>query len=220
MPGTIYEVKDRAGASGAADLAQLLHESGLLEHFQFLQISDPLLYFRQDFADYVAKHGLSSMYSFDFVMEDITSPSLSINEVENVVAKFVAQLDGTRRLLIIDPYLYAKSSAVNVADVFKNLLGTACSALEEVIFVTDGKRTNVKAAIHAAVIGLVPHCKIVDVATDQFHDRFWVDPDAGKGLVMGTSLNGLGRKIALVDRLQDTDAVEIVTLAKAAGAPL
>jgi hypothetical protein len=220
MSGSIYLVKDRNGASATADFAQLLHGSGLLEQFQFLQVPDPVLYFRQDFANYIAKHGLSSMYRFDFVMEDITSPSLSINEIENVVGKFVAQLDGAKRLLIIDPYLYAKSNAVNVADVFKNLLGKACSALEEIIFVTNGEKADVKVAMHVAVGALVPQCKIVDVATDQFHDRFWVDPDAGRGLVMGTSLNGLGRKVALVDRLQDADAVEVATLAKAAGVPL
>lgn len=153
-------------------------------------------------------------------MEDITSPSLNINDIEKMVAQFVSQLDGATRIMIIDPYLYAASDKIDVASLFRNLLGEASSALEEIIFVTNGKNANAKVDIHAAVTALVPGCKIIDVQSDQIHDRFWIDPDAGKGLVMGTSLNGLGRKIALVDKLKTADVAEIVTLARAVGAPV
>jgi hypothetical protein len=220
MSEAVYTVRDRDGVTAPADFVQMVHESGLLEYFEFGQIMVPVLHFRDEFLHHIAEHGLTSLYSFSIVMEDITSPSLDINDIEKVVAQFVSQLDGAKRIMIVDPYLYAASGTIDVASLFKNLLGKAISALEEVIFVTNGQKLNTKTAIHAAVSALVPTCKIVDFTTDQFHDRFWVDPDAGRGLVMGTSLNGLGRKIALVDRLKTADVGEIVTLARAAGAPV
>jgi hypothetical protein len=220
VPENIYAITDRKNPNASAEFVELLHKSGLLNQFEFHQITMPVLHFRGEFIDYIAEHGLSSIYNFSILREDITSPSLGINEIEKVVAKFVARLDGAKRVMIIDPYLYVGSSKVDVVGVFKNLLGKASSALEEIIFVTNGKKTDAKPDIHAAVSALVPNCKIVDVVTSEFHDRFWIDPDAGKGLVMGTSLNGLGRKIALVDKLQDADVLEIVKLAKVAGAPV
>lgn len=220
MSEAIYAVKVRKTAGGNANFSERLHESGLLDQFEFSQIMVPVLYFRDEILDYIAEHGLSSIYNFSVVMEDITSPSLHIDEIEKVVAKFVACLDGARRVMIIDPYFYAGSNRMNVADLFKNLLSKASSALEEIVFVTNGQKADAKVDIHAAVNALVPNCKIVDFVTSEFHDRFWVDPDATKGLVMGTSLNGLGRKVALVDRLHSADVAEIVNLAKAAGVPV
>jgi hypothetical protein len=219
MSEAIYAIKDREGRPAGVDFVELLHKSGLLEDFEFQQIMIPELYFRDAFLEHIAKHGLSSLFRFDLVMEDITSPTLSVNDLERVVSRFVSGLDGAKRIMVIDPYFYGSSATPNVASLFQTLLATASSALEEIIFVTNGMSAN-KSDIHAAVNAVAPSCNIVDVTTQAFHDRFWVDPDASKGIVMGTSLNGLGRKIALVDRLQDADVTEIVSLAKAAGVPL
>lgn len=220
MSASLYSIKRREDADPSAEFSEILHKSGLLQHFHFGQIMAPVLYLRDEITTHILEHGLSSLYSFSIVMEDITSPSLTIDDIEKLVAKFVARIDGAKRILVIDPYFYAPSRTTNVADSFKNLLGHAISALEEIIFVTNGQNTASKADIHAAVTALAPACKIVDFVTSEFHDRFWVDPDSSKGLVMGTSLNGLGRKVALVDRLNAADVAEIVGLAKAAGVPL
>lgn len=220
MSEPLYSIKRREGVDPSADLSELLHNSGLLEHFEFNQIPLPVLYLRDTITAHIVEHGLSSLYHFSIVMEDIISRSLDIDEIEILIAKFIARLDGAKRILIIDPYFYAPSHTTDVAVIFKNLISHAISALEEIIFVTNGQNVGAKADIHAAVAALVPACKIVDVVTSDFHDRFWIDPDRNNGLVMGTSLNGLGRKVALIDRLNDTDVAEIVDLAKIAGAPL
>ncbi|MCH8686089.1 hypothetical protein [Pedomonas mirosovicensis] len=220
MSDSIYTIKPRNGAKPPEDFVVLLHQSELFEHFEFHQISHPMLYFRDEIAEYITQHGLASLYKYSTLTEDVTSPSLSVDDIEKLVAKFVTLLNGAKRILIIDPYFYASSSSVNVADLFKNLLGHASSELEEVIFVTNGKKVDARADIHAAVKALVPDCEITEFVTDDFHDRYWIDPDSDKGFVMGTSLNGLGRKVALVDRLQGSDVVDIVSLAKASGAQI
>jgi len=45
--------------------------------------------------------------------------------------------------------------------------------------------------------------------SDVFHDRFWI-ADEVRGVFVGTSLNGIGRRYAIIDYLQQRDVVDIV----------
>ena len=45
--------------------------------------------------------------------------------------------------------------------------------------------------------------------TNDFHDRFCI-ADEVKALFIGTSLNGIGRKYALADFMEDEDTATIV----------
>jgi len=216
----IYSIKPRNNSVSFSDFSEKLHQSGLMDDFEFHQIPLPVYSFRQQFLEHIAEHGLSSLYNFTIVMEDVTSPSMSINDIENVIGKFLASLNGAKRLVVIDPYFYSKSSTIDVAIVFKNLLSGISGALEEVMFVTNGKKADAKADIHAVISALDTSIQIRDFTTDEFHDRYWIDPDNNTGIVMGTSLNGLGKKIALVDKLSEDDVVEIVRLARENGIPV
>jgi hypothetical protein len=139
---------------------------------------------------------------------------MSVNDIEKVVEKFILSLCGVKRLVIIDPYFYSKSNTIDTSTVFRNLVSGISSKLEEVIFITNGKKNEMKADIHAAINSISAVVQIKDFVTDEFHDRFWIDPDNGVGVVMGTSLNGLGNKIALVDKLRPEDVNEVVRLAR------
>ena len=54
-----------------------------------------------------------------------------------------------------------------------------------------------------------PKVSVKIKTTREFHDRFWI-VDEKKGLFIGTSLNGLGRKYALTDFINDEDIADIV----------
>lgn len=220
MSGQIYEIKPKNESTSFAEFPELLHKSGLLEDYSFAQLTVPVLHFRNEFLEHIAQYGLSSIYHFSIAMEDVTSSSMAINEIENVITKFVSGLDGAKRIVIIDPYLYSKSKTVDVPVTFKNLLSAFSSELQEIVFVTNGEKNEIGVDIHAAVTSLRATATIKDFVTDEFHDRYWIDPDNLIGIVMGTSLNGLGNKVALVDKLRDDDVAEIVKLAKALGVPL
>jgi hypothetical protein len=220
MSSEIYTIKPRNDSVSFADLSEKLHQSGLLNDFEFHKIPFPVYSFRQEFLDHIAKNGLSSLYNFTNLMEDITSPSMTVNDIEKVIAKFLAHLNGAKKLIVIDPYFYSKSKTTDVPAIFKNLLSGISSALEEIVFITNGRTTATKADIHTVVNTLNTSVQIRDFSTDEFHDRYWIDPDKNIGIVMGTSLNGLGNKIALIDKLNSDDVAEIVKLAKAIGAPI
>jgi hypothetical protein len=59
------------------------------------------------------------------------------------------------------------------------------------------------------LIDLSPKIDATLKMTDDFHDRFWI-ADKAKGLFVGTSLNGIGKKYALVDVMRDEDTATIV----------
>jgi hypothetical protein len=60
------------------------------------------------------------------------------------------------------------------------------------------------------VVG-APGLSVAHRTSNTFHDRFWIDPISTKGFLCGTSLNGLGKRYALVDHLEPTDAADVLT---------
>jgi len=217
MTGTIVEITPKVDSVTYADFVEKMHEIGIFEKFQISQITLPVHFFRQEFLEHIAEHGFSSLFKFDIVMEDITSPSMSINDIENVLAKFIGKLQGAKKLVIIDPYFFAKSVNSDVGALFYRLLRPISGNLEEICFVTNGRKNEAKSDILSAVDSTII---VHNVNTDEFHDRYWIDPDNNKGIVIGTSLNGLGKKIALIDSLSEADVAEISKLARSAGSPI
>ena len=47
--------------------------------------------------------------------------------------------------------------------------------------------------------------------TDLFHDRIWIS-NRNKGFFVGTSLNGIGRKVTLIDSIASNDVKGIVDI--------
>lgn len=217
MEKTIIEITPKNDEVNYFDFSKKMGEIGISEQFDISLITSPVHVFREEFLEYIAEHGLSSLFKFNISMEDITSPSMTVNQIEIMIAKFVGKLEGARKLIVIDPYFYAKSAKIDGCQLFLRLLRPISSDLKEICFITNGIKDDTKNDIHSGVKAINKSIKIQDLTTNAFHDRFWIDPDNKKGIVMGTSLNGLGNKISLVDRLCTNDVAEISKLAKKEG---
>lgn len=217
MTGTIVEITPKGDSTTYADFVEKMHEIGVLEKFQISQISLPVLFFRHEFLEHITEHGFSSIFKFNIVMEDVTSPSMPINDIENVIIKFIEKLQGAKKLVIIDPYFFAKSASNDVGALFSRLLRPISSDLEEICFVTNGRKNEAKTDILSALNSTI---RVHSINTDEFHDRYWIDPENNKGIVIGTSLNGLGKKIALIDSLSEADVAKVAKLARDAGSPI
>jgi hypothetical protein len=220
MSKKIYEVSPKDQSKTLADFPELWNQSEASKYFDMKGIEKPALQYQKEFLDHIAEFGLSNLYRTQNVMEAITSPSMPYSDVIQVVENFLARLNGASRVLIIDPYFYAKSTKVHIPVILKGLLSQFSSALDEIFIVTNGRKNEINSDIHAAILSVRPKVKIQDFVTDEFHDRFWIDPDKQIGVITGTSLNGLGKKIALVDKLRTSDVKDIVGLAMALGVPL
>jgi hypothetical protein len=169
--------------------------------------------------DWITEHGISSLFHYHITCDAVMHPGISVDEIEKLILGFVGKLKGVKNLLIIDPYFYSSEATVLV--LFENMVRELSSSLESVTFFTKthvDAKARAKAdpaAMHAVLTKIVPAIKIKDVKTEDFHDRFWIDPDRNIGLVMGTSLNGVTKKIALIDHLKHMDAAQIAKMAMA-----
>ncbi|CUW48567.1 hypothetical protein [Novacetimonas hansenii] len=217
MSKMVISVRDTEGETNFEEFRKLLREHGIPDRFKIDQIPEPVFYYLPQFIDYIVENGLQSIYNISTSSEYIISQSMEISNVESIVSRYVEHLNGSKTIMIVDPYLYANSKQIDTVGMFSKLLQKASSCLERVVFVTNGQKTDNKTSMHSAVRSLVPNCRMVDYSSDDIHDRFWIGVDTGKGIVMGTSLNGLGRKIALVDKLQDYDVSSIINLARDSG---
>lgn len=192
-----------------------MNEIGFASRYQLRQVSSPVHEFRDEFLEYIAENGMSSLLKYTITMEDITSPDMPLDDIELTVSKFIEKLTPLNRLLIIDPYFYGTSETSH--QLLKRLLTPHKSDLKEVVVIC--KSTNAPNAenMRSAIAAVAPSAEIIEIQSSTFHDRFWINPDLSCGLVMGTSLNGIGKKIALVDRLRKSDVVDLVAAAVAVG---
>lgn len=138
---------------------------------------------------------------------------IKVDEIEDLILEFLSKLKGIKNLFIIDPYIY--SDEPTVLALFEKMMGQLAETLESVTFFSKRRSPADRSPMHAVLTKLVPAIKIKDVETAEFHDRFWIDPDNKKGLVMGTSLNGVTKKIALIDHLGRADATQLAGMAQA-----
>lgn len=113
-------------------------------------------------------------------------------------------------LIIIDRYIFPKKYDVDYPDFLIDILKKYFSKLNRITFITSASyNQKVQTQIFA---GIHKHNRKINIAmkhSEDFHDRFWISPRNRKGVFMGTSLNGLGKKYTLIDYMSDGDVREI-----------
>lgn len=182
--------------------------------FKFSLINAPEYHFRDEIVEYIVTNGLASFYEQSLILESVLAPSTPVNELDKVLKKFVETLQGASRLIIVDPYLYASRNDVSqVSTRFAKMIGWIGSNLTEIKTFTNGNNFS-KGDLQSAVKGGNATIAFDDFTCGDLHDRFWIDPDANQGVVFGTSLNGLGKKLVLVDKLQEDDVTDILDYLK------
>ncbi len=115
----------------------------------------------------------------------------------------------TQSLLIVDPYLFPKAADASYLTDLISLIEPALKAGAKLRIATKQDHDQ---ALNAAFMnsvsalqnGAPPELKLTDV----FHDRFWI-ADGERGMFVGTSLNGIGRRYAMTDYLAVDDAREV-----------
>ncbi|ELC8460401.1 hypothetical protein QYB77_002584 [Clostridium perfringens] len=125
--------------------------------------------------------------------EKISKFSMKLNEIETK----------GNELIIVDPYIFS-----NNQDRYCNMLDSILnsSKSKKIIIVTDKK--NFKEKSFDKISDKIR--KIIDLKySDDFHDRFWI-ANRKKGFYTGTSFNGIGKKISLINNLSYDDVKEII----------
>ncbi len=155
----------------------------------------------------VAQKGVSYIWQVVRQQEAILPRTENISGIVTLLAKMLEQLAPTQEFVIVDRYLLPKSGTSDYLDTLVSLLTPIVKNVRCLILVTG---TNYAPQLLADLNLLFEaDCKIVHRTSKAFHDRFWI-ADRQRGLFVGTSLNGIGRRYALADYMQENDIHEVV----------
>ncbi|MFM5572275.1 hypothetical protein ACET8Q_16880 [Aeromonas veronii] len=157
------------------------------------------------------KNGPSSLFRYHITCDSILHPGITVDEVETVILGFIRTLEGVKNLIIIDAFFY--SNEEKVLHLFKKMILELSDSLQSITFFTSAAKKRSPDAMHNILKSINPNIRIIDIITDEIHDRFWLDADNKKGIVMGTSLNGVTKKLTLIDYLQPSDAKAVIDIA-------
>ncbi|MBB1269124.1 hypothetical protein [Shewanella sp. SR44-3] len=211
MDRKLYLSVSKKTEGDLSDFFGELHKHKIVDKYDVGIVSDPVYYFRQNFIDEVVNNGFSSMLKFSIAMDDITTPSMHIDDIELVFHKFVMTLKPIKTLIIIDPYFYPKISDIDeISKKFIGLISPIINDLKKIIVISNG---NNKFSIDGYISKLHEVNQNLEVNnhfSNDFHDRFWLNAVENKGIVVGTSVNGIGKKISLVDSLASSDVEQVL----------
>ncbi len=194
---------------------------------QFLKEKDIELYFvepeKSDIFEeckkLILEDGPSMIFSYGNLTEEVLAKtniqdSKSYSLLIWMLREKLTYFTRIDELIIIDNYFFNWEPAHHdhCMQLFEDVFSDIIPNLDSFKFITKPKYNNsnfnaIKNFIHSI------NSKIyVSVKTSKdFHDRFWI-VDEKKGLFIGTSLNGIGNKYALVDYLQEDDVNYIVNV--------
>ncbi|KJV05753.1 hypothetical protein [Methylocucumis oryzae] len=123
-----------------------------------------------------------------------------------ILHKFIKTLTPAEKLIIIDPYFYTKDGLADATITLTEIITPILDQIDHITVVYNKgnsySQEYIKQAINAKA-GREIHFN--NIKSSKFHDRFWINPITKTGIVIGTSLNGIGKKIALIDRISPSD---------------
>ena len=145
----------------------------------------------------------NSILQEEVLLKNITNEE-KLNCFSSLFSKRAAE---EKELIITDPYLFKESKNKKEDDEYCNILAKIImKAKAKSIRVITNYR-NYNNDIHKKIENkLTQDIKII--WNDDFHDRFWI-ADRKKGFYTGTSINGLGKRITLINLLSK-DEVKII----------
>jgi len=167
--------------------------------------------FRDEFIDYISEHGLTSLYEAEPLLEHIVQKGATSSNIISIFHKYLDKMEIDNELIIVDPYFYAGAINNNYTNRVTALLNKYISQIDDLYIITNNRvNISTKQSIETSLRNINSSINIHHNQSNDYHDRFWISNNREKGVVTGTSLNGLGNKYALIDRLNKTDVRVIV----------
>jgi len=207
----IIGVKSLRDGENIADFFKRFYASELARDFGVYRLD--LWTLRPMIQQHIVDRGLSSLFYNHMTCDAVTHPGITTDEIEAIVLGIMKKLDGVKHLLIIDAFFYDNSPACLA--LLEKITRSLSSQLEKITLITQGTRVAMRPAVHAVFEKVVPGAQVKDAVTDEFRDRYWIDADTTTGVIVGTSLNGIGKKVSMIDHASPGDSREIVRLAAA-----
>ena len=169
--------------------------------------------FKDEFIDYIVEHGLTSLIESQLLLEYVVPKGATPNQIILIFHKYLDKTGVDNELIILDPFFYATPKDPNYTTTVDSLLDKYLHTIDDLYIITSSHSVNptIKSKIETDIKNKKPTINIHHKQTNDYHDRYWISNGREKGVVIGTSLNGLGNKVALIDRLNTTDVRTIIT---------
>lgn len=170
-------------------------------------------YALEECKELIRQYGVSSVLSAKRIQEELI-PKKSDSSPKYLIVRMLRDkllaLSPAESLLIIDNYMFpnnivSDTGCQDYLQMFEDIFASVITMLREVTFITRSNYNwDLFAAMKEALLVLNPNLTVICKCTDEFHDRFWI-LDHTRGLFIGTSLNGIGKRYALVDTIRYDD---------------
>lgn len=190
------------------DLANQLNQRGIEVYFA----NDSLW---EDCQKLLMEKGTSYILSIRGIQEAVL-PKTEDKDYRDLLIKVLSEqlqsLAPSNSLTIVDPYFFPTNlhNKDGYLSTVREIIGPIIPKIKSARFIT---RAEYDGALYDAIsrifTDLNPQMDISHRTTNDFHDRFWI-VDETRGMFVGTSLNGLGKKYALTDFIRNEDTVIIV----------
>lgn len=167
--------------------------------------------FRNLFLDYLMEYGLNSYYKRGLLLDHVIKKGDKTNDIVPVIHRYLDKVGVDNELIIIDPYFYNDLKKFNYVQVFSQIFSKYLPNVKRFCIITNKHfEQKTKVNIETEIKRINPSINIVHKTSSNYHDRFWISNKRGKGLLLGTSMNSIGNKVALLDRLNTSDVKAIV----------
>lgn len=168
----------------------------------------------------IRSEGISSVMSTVHLQEELMPKATDLLDNHLIVCILrdkLIQLSPSNELIIVDNYLFPKdfkntSKRRDYLQLFKDILAPIITRIKKINFVTQPDyNRDLLTELSYSLSKLNARLSVTCETTNDFHDRIWI-VDRSKGLFVGTSLNGIGKRYALVDVIRDEDTKQIVNI--------
>jgi Cdc6-like AAA superfamily ATPase len=150
--------------------------------------------------------------NINILHEEVLWKNLSFNEKLDTFKKHLSEIDGINySITIIDPFLFP----VNYNNQYVHLITEIfrLNNSNKITIITN--QSNFNQELYERIkSNLTQELNII--FNPEFHDRIWLNMEKNKAFFLGSSLNGIGNKICLIDKLNDADSKDIIDYINAA----
>lgn len=141
--------------------------------------------------------------SVEYFTEEVLLDNISDNDIVETYNYYFEKIKSEGKdLIIIDPYILKKSDS-NYINILLKILKKAKAKKYTIIT----NQNNINNTAKNNILKEIPDIKII--STKRIHDRFWIC-NRRTGFYVGSSLNGIGRKLTLINLLKKSEVSTIV----------
>ncbi|MBU0712336.1 hypothetical protein KKA87_10500 [bacterium] len=158
----------------------------------------------------IEENGVSDLLRMQLLQEEVLPNGVNRDKLLDTLRYKLNRIDAHKDLLIIDSYLFPNVHDSDYIDYFIAVFQGSISKCNKLSIVTKKDRNErIENEIVKRILNVNSNLTICQKYSNIFHDRYWI-ADQSRGLLVGTSLNGIGRKYSTIDYLDNRDTLEII----------